>query len=130
MEDFNNEIPVRSHELISELHAIIKYRRTSNASEVKLQEKYILNDSFLNDLDARHKTTVNDGSMIIRIVSPALTAFEKEWYRAYTMRSDRDQPAFSIAHARMFGERKSDLCGNTIWTISHVDGIHENYFSG
>ena len=111
--------PNRPHDLIQEFHAILTSDRTSNSSEVKLQERYVRDDSFISGLDAHKKTTVNDGSMIIRMASPALTAFEREWYHAYITGGDRDQPAFAIAHARMFGERKSDLCGNAIWTIPH-----------
>lgn len=111
--------PKRPHDLVLELKAIVYLKRTSNASEIEQQERSVQNDPLLSDLDASRKTTVNDGSMIVRIASPKLEAFEREWYRAYTSGGDRDQPAFAIAHARMFGDLRSDLCGNSVWTVPY-----------
>lgn len=61
-------------------------------------------------LEKNESTVVNDGSFVIRIQSPELVRFEKEWYRTYSSDSDRDQPAFSIAYAEMYGEREPRMC--------------------
>lgn len=127
--------PDRPHHLIRELDEIITLKRTSNENEIRHQTGMVRGDPHLSSLDARGATTVNDGSMIVRIASPTLRAFERKWYRVYTTGGDRDQPAFSIAHARMFGDRASNMCGNVIWTIPHegirslkVDG-HDTFTS-
>ena len=60
---------------------------------------------------------VNDGSLIIRIPSPALVRFEREWRRIYDKGSDRDQPAFAIAYANLYGDRDPSKCGSDIWVI-------------
>ena len=121
--------PSRPHDVVLELKAIVKKRRTSNASEIRRQESNVRNDPLLSRLDATRATTVNDGSMIVRIASPELEAFEREWYRTYNAGGDRDQPAFAIAHAKTFGDLRSDLCGNAVWTVPHK-GIQSRHIDG
>ena len=111
--------PDRPHSIVDELHAILRFRRTSNRSQVVAQERFVRGHDSLARMDALKNTTINDGSMLVRIQTPELEAFEREWYRVYMTGSDRDQPAFGIAYANMFGNRPSHLCGNSIWVIPH-----------
>ena len=65
----------------------------------------------------KKRTALNDGSFIIRIPSPAIVRFEREWRRMYDKGSDRDQPAFAIAYANLYGTSDPSKCGSDIWVI-------------
>ena len=65
----------------------------------------------------KKRIIINDGSFIIRIPSPAIVRFEQEWRRVYDKGSDRDQPAFAIAYANLYGDRDPRKCGSDIWVI-------------
>ena len=78
----------------------------------------------------KKRIIINDGSFIIRIPSPAIVRFEREWRRMYEKGSDRDQPAFAIAFANLYGTSDPRKCGSDIWVIPRagIRGIPKHDF--
>ena len=108
---------LRPHDLLDELARIRYYKRTGSMKELDQQETFIRTSPSLLNMVRKQRITINDGSFIIRIPSPAIVRFEREWRRVYDKGSDRDQPAFAISYANLYGDRDPRKCGSDIWVI-------------
>jgi hypothetical protein len=118
--------PLFAQEILHELAAIRYFKRTDDMKGLEEQEKVIRRSPIFArmGMGRKKRTALNDGSFIIRIPSPATLRFEREWRRVYEKGSDRDQPAFAIAYANLYGDRDPRECGNDIWVIPNA-GIHD-----
>lgn len=111
---------LRATSLLQEYTAIIKAHRSYNLTEVRQDASRVRDSAALSALEEQGRFVVNDGSFLLRIMTPALAAFERRWFDVYMSSCDRDQPAFALAYAAWSnGTQPSFGCGGLVWLPPH-----------